>query len=83
MKRSVKAGSKRKIFGSRILEKAKKIRFLLLDVDGVMTDGKIYYDSEGGRSRPSISMTATGSTSFRRQGSRLGSSPEENLRLSR
>lgn len=47
MKRSIKAGSKRKIFGSRILEKAKKIRFLLLDVDGVMTDGKIYYDSEG------------------------------------
>jgi 3-deoxy-D-manno-octulosonate 8-phosphate phosphatase (KDO 8-P phosphatase) len=47
MKSSTKAGSKRKIFGSRILEKAKKIKFLLLDVDGVMTDGKIYYDSEG------------------------------------
>lgn len=48
MKRSLKAGSKRKIFRNRrLLEKAKKIRFLLLDVDGVMTDGKIYYDSEG------------------------------------
>lgn len=39
---------KKKIFNNkRLLQKAKKIRFLLLDVDGVMTDGKIYYDSEG------------------------------------
>ena len=30
-----------------IRKKASKIRFLLLDVDGVMTDGKIYLDSEG------------------------------------
>ena len=32
---------------SRILEKARRIRFLLLDVDGVMTDGTIYLDSAG------------------------------------
>ena len=32
----------------RILrEKARRIRFLLLDVDGVMTDGTIYLDSSG------------------------------------
>jgi 3-deoxy-D-manno-octulosonate 8-phosphate phosphatase (KDO 8-P phosphatase) len=30
-----------------ILEKAKKIKLLLLDVDGVLTDGKIVYDSKG------------------------------------
>jgi 3-deoxy-D-manno-octulosonate 8-phosphate phosphatase (KDO 8-P phosphatase) len=30
-----------------IVEKAKKIKFLLLDVDGVLTDGKIVYDSKG------------------------------------
>lgn len=48
MNRSLKAASKKKIFNNkRLLEKAKKIKFLLLDVDGVMTDGKIYYDSEG------------------------------------
>ena len=28
-------------------EKAKKIKLLLLDVDGVLTDGKIVYDSRG------------------------------------
>jgi len=31
----------------RIIEKAGRIKFLLLDVDGVMTDGTIYIDSDG------------------------------------
>lgn len=31
----------------QILEKAKKIKLLILDVDGVMTDGKIYYGNYG------------------------------------
>jgi len=30
-----------------IKEKAKRIKFLILDVDGVLTDGKIIYDSQG------------------------------------
>jgi 3-deoxy-D-manno-octulosonate 8-phosphate phosphatase (KDO 8-P phosphatase) len=30
-----------------ILERAKNIKLLLLDVDGVLTDGKIIYDSKG------------------------------------
>ena len=30
-----------------IIEKAKKIKMLLLDVDGVLTDGRIIYDSKG------------------------------------
>ncbi len=30
-----------------LLEKVKKIKLLLLDVDGVLTDGKIVYDSSG------------------------------------
>ena len=30
-----------------IEEKAKKIKFLILDVDGVMTDGSIILDNEG------------------------------------
>jgi 3-deoxy-D-manno-octulosonate 8-phosphate phosphatase (KDO 8-P phosphatase) len=30
-----------------ILEKARKIKLLLLDVDGVLTDGRIIYDSRG------------------------------------
>jgi len=31
----------------KLEDKAKKIKFLILDVDGVLTDGKIIYDSEG------------------------------------
>ncbi len=30
-----------------MLEKAKKIKWFIFDVDGVLTDGKIIYDSEG------------------------------------
>lgn len=30
-----------------IMERAKKIRLLILDVDGVLTDGRIIYDSRG------------------------------------
>ena len=30
-----------------VLERAKKIKLLLLDVDGVLTDGRIIYDSKG------------------------------------
>ncbi|RKY33032.1 MAG: 3-deoxy-D-manno-octulosonate 8-phosphate phosphatase [Candidatus Omnitrophota bacterium] len=31
----------------QVLEKAKKVRLLILDVDGVLTDGRIIYDSQG------------------------------------
>ncbi len=31
----------------KLKEKIKKIKFLLLDVDGVLTDGRIIYDSHG------------------------------------
>jgi len=30
-----------------ILEKAKKLKLLILDVDGVLTDGKLFFDLEG------------------------------------
>ncbi len=30
-----------------VLEKARKVKLLLLDVDGVLTDGRIIYDSKG------------------------------------
>ncbi len=32
---------------AELIEKAKKVKILLLDVDGVLTDGRIIYDSEG------------------------------------
>ena len=30
-----------------VIEKAKKIRLLVLDVDGVLTDGRLYFDASG------------------------------------
>lgn len=30
-----------------LLEKARRIRLLVLDVDGVLTDGRLYFDSQG------------------------------------
>ncbi len=30
-----------------IVEKAKKIKLLILDVDGVLTDGKLFFDNQG------------------------------------
>ena len=30
-----------------VVEKAKKLKLLILDVDGVLTDGKIFFDNEG------------------------------------
>jgi 3-deoxy-D-manno-octulosonate 8-phosphate phosphatase (KDO 8-P phosphatase) len=30
-----------------IIEKAKKLKLLLLDVDGVLTDGKLFFDNDG------------------------------------
>lgn len=35
------------IYGEEILHRARKIKLLLMDVDGVLTDGRIIYDSEG------------------------------------
>jgi len=34
-----------------IIQKAKKVKILLLDVDGVLTDGRIVYDSGGRNSK--------------------------------
>ena len=34
-----------------MIEKAKKVRLLILDVDGVLTDGEIIYSDKGGESK--------------------------------
>lgn len=35
------------MLAEEILEKAKKVKILITDVDGVLTDGRIIYDSDG------------------------------------
>lgn len=32
---------------NKIIEKAKKLKLLILDVDGVLTDGKLFFDNDG------------------------------------
>ena len=34
-------------YSSALLDAAKKIKLLLLDVDGVLTDGRLYYGNSG------------------------------------
>jgi 3-deoxy-D-manno-octulosonate 8-phosphate phosphatase (KDO 8-P phosphatase) len=36
------------LLGPALLRRARGIRLLVLDVDGVMTDGQIHYDADGG-----------------------------------
>ena len=40
-------GDKPQLFSQSVLEKLTKIKLLSLDVDGVLTDGGIYYDDNG------------------------------------
>jgi 3-deoxy-D-manno-octulosonate 8-phosphate phosphatase (KDO 8-P phosphatase) len=32
---------------AQVMEKAKKLKLLILDVDGVLTDGRLFFDNEG------------------------------------
>jgi len=35
------------MMNSELVEKAKKLKLLILDVDGVLTDGKLFFDNDG------------------------------------
>jgi len=41
------SGGVNKVFDPLLLARAKRIRLLALDVDGVLTDGRLYYDQAG------------------------------------
>ncbi len=51
-----------------IIEKSKKIKFLLLDADGVLTDGMIYYGSYGEELKAFNIQDGLGLSLWRRQG---------------
>jgi 3-deoxy-D-manno-octulosonate 8-phosphate phosphatase (KDO 8-P phosphatase) len=38
---------KKKASMAQVLEKAKKLKLLILDVDGVLTDGRLFFDNQG------------------------------------
>jgi 3-deoxy-D-manno-octulosonate 8-phosphate phosphatase (KDO 8-P phosphatase) len=56
----------------RILEKAGRIRFLLLDVDGVLTDGTIYLDSTGREMKAFNIYDGAGIDQVQKRGIRVG-----------
>ncbi|MBR0285062.1 MAG: 3-deoxy-D-manno-octulosonate 8-phosphate phosphatase, partial [Selenomonadaceae bacterium] len=48
--------------GNRAMEHAKKIRLIIFDVDGVLTDGGIYIGSEGELFKPFFCRDGLGIT---------------------
>ena len=55
-----------------ILEKARRIEFLLLDVDGVMTDGTIYIDADGRETKAFNIYDGSGIHMIQKAGMRVG-----------
>ena len=56
----------------RIIEKAKAIKLLILDVDGVLTDGRIIYDDKGGELKCFDAKDGHGIKLLMRSGIELG-----------
>lgn len=56
----------------KLQQKAAKIRLLLLDVDGVLTDGKLYFNSEGNESKAFHTLDGHGIKQLRRSGVEVG-----------
>jgi len=55
-----------------VQERAKRIRLILLDVDGVLTDGTVHIHSTGGESKPFFVRDGLGMVWARREGLEVG-----------
>ena len=55
-----------------LTQKVKALRLLLLDVDGVMTDGKLYFSSEGSEMKCFNTLDGQGIKALRRSGVEVG-----------
>ena len=67
-----KAHLSRESYDTRVLEKAKHIRILLLDVDGVLTDGTLLYASSGEEYKAFNTQDGFGITLLREAGVETG-----------
>jgi len=56
----------------KVIEKARRVRFLLLDVDGVMTDGTIYLDTDGRETKAFNIYDGSGIHLLRKSGVNVG-----------
>ena len=57
----------------QLIESASKIRLLLLDVDGILTDGKLYFSNSGEESKAFHSLDGHGIKMLKRAGVAVGS----------
>ncbi|WNO09590.1 HAD-IIIA family hydrolase [Teredinibacter sp. KSP-S5-2] len=55
-----------------VIQKAKKIKLLLLDVDGVLSDGKIYFNDQGVEHKAFNTLDGHGIKMLRRSGVEVG-----------
>lgn len=53
---------------AEVIEKAQKIKLFAMDVDGILTDGKIIYDSQGSESKEFNVMDGLGLSALRQHG---------------
>lgn len=67
----------------KIIKKAKKIKFLLVDCDGVMTDGGMYYTEDGGELKKFNTRDGMGISLLREKGIIVGIITGERLDLIR
>jgi 3-deoxy-D-manno-octulosonate 8-phosphate phosphatase (KDO 8-P phosphatase) len=58
-------------FDPLLLERAARIRALVLDVDGVLTDGRLYFDNQGNESKAFCTRDGLGMRVLQKQGTRL------------
>lgn len=58
-------------YDSGLLERARRVRLLALDVDGVLTDGRLYYDHTGHEMKAFHVRDGLGMKSLQRHGVRL------------
>jgi 3-deoxy-D-manno-octulosonate 8-phosphate phosphatase (KDO 8-P phosphatase) len=53
---------------SLLIEKASRIRMLVLDVDGVLTDGRLYFDNKGNEMKAFCTRDGLGMRALQRSG---------------
>ncbi len=58
-------------FDSLLLERASRVRMLALDVDGVLTDGSLYFDSQGNEMKSFCTRDGLGMRALQLHGTEL------------
>lgn len=60
------------IFSEELETAARKIRWLLLDVDGVLTDGRLYFDNQGEEYKSFNTLDGQGIKALQKTGVKVG-----------